>query len=163
MQLMERLLGERADQGKRVFPQTAPGQNHFQHRSGEFSRDIRRVGNDRQVPKIPEGAGDGGSRSARVEDDHLPLRHHSGCSRRNLQLLLAMQLLFFSQREIFQGAVARWKCTAVGAVNLASSMQDLQVLADGDLGSVELSGQVYDQDSAISTQKIEDCSSPLFV
>jgi hypothetical protein len=74
-----------------------------------------------------------------------------------------MEFLFFSQRGIFQGAVACWKGTAVGAVDPAFCMQDLQVLADGDLGSVELSGQVHDQDSAIPTQNIEDCSSPLFV
>jgi hypothetical protein len=51
----------------------------------------------------------------------------------------------------------------VGAVNLAFYMQDLQILANGDLGSVELSRQVYDQDSAIPTQQIEDRSLPLFV
>jgi hypothetical protein len=51
----------------------------------------------------------------------------------------------------------------MGAVNLAFYMQDLQVFADRDLGSVELSGQVHDQDPAIPTQQIEDCSLPLFV
>jgi hypothetical protein len=74
-----------------------------------------------------------------------------------------MQLLFFSQGGIFEGAVVRWKGTAVGAVNLAFAMQNLKVLADGDLGSAELSGQVHDQDPAIPTQQIEDCSLPLFV
>jgi hypothetical protein len=74
-----------------------------------------------------------------------------------------MQLLFFSQSGVFQGAVACWKCTAVGAVNPACYMQDIQVLADGDLGSVELSGQVHDQDPTIPTQQIKDRSLPLFV
>jgi len=57
MQLMERLLSERPDQRKRVLPQTTPGQNHFQHRSGEFSCDIRRVGNNCKVLKTPIGRG----------------------------------------------------------------------------------------------------------
>jgi hypothetical protein len=51
----------------------------------------------------------------------------------------------------------------VGAVNPACYMQDIQVLADGDLGSVELSGQVHDQDPTIPTQQIKDRSLPLFV
>lgn len=163
MQFVERLLGEGPDQRERVLSQTAPCQNHFQSRSGEFSCNIHRIGNYRKVLKVPEGAGDGGGRSAGIEDDHLPFRHHARGGRSNLQLLFAMQLLFFSQSGVFQGAVARWKCPAMGAVNLAFYVQDIQILADGHLGSVELSGQVHDQDPAISTQQIKDRSLPLFV
>jgi hypothetical protein len=37
-------------------------------------------------------------------------------------------------------------------MNAATYMEDLKVLADGDLGSVKLPGQVYDQDPTVSMQ-----------
>jgi hypothetical protein len=82
----------------------------------------------------------------------LPFRDHARGGGGNLQLLLAMQLLFLSQSGVFQGAVARRQCPAMGAVNAALHMEDFQVLADGDLGSVELPGQVHDQDPTVTTQ-----------
>jgi hypothetical protein len=38
------------------------------------------------------------------------------------------------------------------AMNAAFYMEDLQVLADGDLGSVEMPGQVDDQDPTVAMQ-----------
>ena len=73
-----------------------------------------------------------------------------------------MQFFLFSQSRVVQGAVARGKCTTMCSVNQAFYVQDIQILADGDLGSVELFGQVHDHDPAFPTQHLKDRSLPLF-
>jgi hypothetical protein len=50
----------------------------------------------------------------------------------------------------------------MGAVNAALHMENFQIFADGDLGSMELPGQVHDQDPAITTHQLKDRSLPLF-
>src|SRR5208283_4700548 len=109
---------------------------------------------------VAQGASDGRSRSTGIKNHHLPFRHHARGSRGNLQLLLAMQLFLFSQSRVVQSAFARRQRSPMSAMNASFDMQNLQVLADGDLGSVELPGQVDDQDAAVAMQLLEDCSLP---
>jgi hypothetical protein len=58
--------------------------------------------------------------------------------------LLRCSFSLFSPRRVFKRAFARWKSTSVGAVNMAFYMQE--VFAHRDLGSVEVSRHVHDQD-----------------
>ena len=111
---------------------------------------------------VAEGSSDGRSRSAGIKNHHLPFRHHARGGRGNLQLLLAVQLFLFSQRGVFQSAIACGQRSPMSAMDAALDVKNLQILADGDLRSVELPGQVDDQDPAIAMQLLEDCSLPFF-
>jgi hypothetical protein len=74
-----------------------------------------------------------------------------------------VQFLFFAQRWIFERALARGQCASVRAMDETMRMQDFQVFADGDLGSLELPGEFRNQNPSLVIQQIEDGAASFFV
>ena len=74
-----------------------------------------------------------------------------------------MELFFFAQGGIFERAVAGGQRAAVSAVQLALLMQNLEVLADGDLRGFELLGKFRYQHPALAGQNFENGSAAFFI
>jgi hypothetical protein len=55
-------------------------------------------------------------------------------------LLLAVKLLFFAQRGVFERTLPHGLRAAMGTVNYAPDVKNLEVLANGDLRGLELLG-----------------------
>ena len=68
-------FGDGADQGKRILTQCSSGKDHFHWGSRKLSRNIYRVGNNRNLLKVSQGARDAGSRGAGIQNDDLPFFH----------------------------------------------------------------------------------------
>ena len=62
----------------------------------------------------------------------------------------------FAERGIFDDAVARGNRTAVSAVDRPVSPQDIEILADRNLGGFEVAGEFGDQNSTLTAQQITD-------
>ena len=67
-----------------------------------------------------------------------------------------MELSLLAERGIFGGAVARGKRAAVSAVDRTVSLQDIEILADRNLGGFEVAGEFGDQNPALTAQPIEN-------
>src|SRR5215469_14931410 len=85
------------------------------------------------------------------------------CAVSNAKLSLMVQLLFFTQRRIFERSFARRQRAAVRAVNQSVGMQDFEVFANRNLRGFEFAGKLGDQDSSLVVQQIDYGAATLFV
>ena len=94
-QVMQRLFGQRADQGKGVLANRASSEDHLDLRVGEFLGDVDGVGDDCQPAEVTQGPGDRRSRGPRIEQDRLAFFHQPDCGLGNSHFLRAVQLFLF--------------------------------------------------------------------
>src|SRR5262249_17513240 len=118
---------------------------------------------DRQILKLPQRTSDCRSRCAGVENYDLPLGYHRCRSRRNSQLLFAIQLLFFAQRGIFQGTMPGRQRSTVSAVYKSVTLEGVEVFAYGYLRGRETPRQGADEHASITLQHFEDRAAAFFV
>src|SRR5580693_7038537 len=74
-----------------------------------------------------------------------------------------MQLFFFPESWIFQGAIAHRQRSAVATLDASVSLKKVQVFSNSDLGRAELFRQVHDQNPAVAIQDFQNMSAPFFV
>ena len=67
-----------------------------------------------------------------------------------------MELLFFPQRRIFEGALSCWQRTPVRSMDAALALKNIQIFANSDLGGAELFRQISHQDAAVLIQNLDD-------
>jgi hypothetical protein len=80
-----------------------------------------------------------------------------------MQFFLAVQFLFFAQGGVFQRAFTGGQRPTVSAMYQAVGMENFQVFADCDLGSIEFTGHVRDQHAALAIQDLDYCAPAFFV
>jgi hypothetical protein len=132
-----------------------PGENYFDGSSSQFGGDVKGVGNDGQMLKAAQGARDRRSSGAGVENDNLAFLHHRSRAVRDAEFFPAVEPFLLAERGIFDGAVARGNRAAVSAVDRPVSLQDIEILADRNLGGFEVAGEFGDQNPALTTQQID--------
>src|SRR5579864_8512573 len=74
-----------------------------------------------------------------------------------------MELLFFPQRRIGQGAVPRGQGSSMRSMQQPMVVQDLQVLANRHLRGFELPGQIADQNPTVAIQRLQNGPSSFLV
>jgi hypothetical protein len=93
----------------------------------------------------------------------LAFLHHRSRAVRDAEFFPALELFLLAERGIFDGAVARGKGAAVSAVNRPVSLQDIEILADRNLGRFEVAGEFGDQNPALTAQQINYGAASFFV
>ena len=109
------------------------------------------------------GASDGRGGRARIEDDHLagPDHFHGGSG--DADFFPAEEPFLFLKRAVVQSTCADRQCAAMGALEQALMMKQLQVLADGDEGGVEALGKIADEYPAFVLKEFDGLAAAFFV
>ena len=81
----------------------------------------------------------------------------------DLQFFLAVQLFFFTQRRVFKNAGLGGQCATMAAMNLPLRLQNIEILANGDLRSMEVFGQTSDQHTTLVFHHLDDQAATFFV
>jgi hypothetical protein len=74
-----------------------------------------------------------------------------------------MKLFLFAECRILEHSVACQQSPPVSALQMTLFMQNLQVLANGDLGCPEMPGKFRDQHAAVTVKNFENGSPTFFV
>jgi len=159
----QRFLGYGADQRERILTQCASGEDDLDGCAGKFCGNVHRVGDDREVLEIAQSPGDGGGGGAGVQDDDLTFFHFGCGGLGDPHFFLTVKFLFFSQRGVFECAFARGQGSAVSAVNQTVGMQDLEILANRNLGGFEMAAEFGDQDPALAVEQFDNGATTFFV
>jgi len=160
MQPVERLLGNGPTREKEFFLRL-PRSESLPPSSQIVRRDVHRVGDDREVLKVSEGAGDTSRCCAGIKDDHCPSATMRAARRQSATSPCDAASLSLVE-WVFQGVACR-QCPAMGAVN-ALAHGGFPGLADGDL-EVWNCWPSHDQDrpSRRSNSRIALCRSSLSI
>src|SRR5579863_2640902 len=163
VQAPQSLFRDRSHQREGILPQGTAGQNHLEGRTREFGGDIDGVRDDGQMLALAQSPCDRGGCGSGIKNDYLAFFHHASGGGANLRLFLPVQLFFLPQGRIFERAFSRWQGAAVGAVDSAMGLVNVQIFSNRDLRCAEMLGQVADQYTAVATQNLQDQSSSFFV
>jgi hypothetical protein len=109
---------------------------------------------------------DPGNRRCRcpgIQHHRLAFLDQPGCRQGNLHLLPAVQLLFLAQRRIEQRPGLQRQRTAVSTLDDPLSIEELEILADCDLRSAEVSSQLLDQQPSIPMKNFKDFTAAFFI
>ena len=104
-----------------------------------------------------------GRRGARVKNQHLAIFHLLGSTFGDAQLFLAVKLFFFTQRRIFQCALARGQRSPVCAMHQSLRVEDFEILANRNLRGFVLGGQLGDEYPSLMRQLVENSAAAFFV
>src|SRR5438309_4803575 len=74
-----------------------------------------------------------------------------------------IELFLFAQGGIFEGAFARGERSTMRAMHQSVSVQNFEILANRNLGSIELVSKFGDQNPSLSGQLIENGAAAFFV
>jgi hypothetical protein len=74
-----------------------------------------------------------------------------------------VKLFFFSERGVFESALARGQGSAVSAVDETVGMQDFEILANRNLRGFEMAAEFGHQDPALAVEQFDDGATTFFV
>ena len=74
-----------------------------------------------------------------------------------------VKFFLFPQSGIFERALTRGEGPSVRPMHKSMRMQDLEILANRNLGGFELAGQFCDQNAAMMVEHIENGATTFFV
>src|SRR5439155_11370532 len=138
-------------------------ENYFYRSPRQLLGDVYRIRNNRNIPKVTQRAADGRRSRAGIKDHDLTLFDQSGGASCDAQLLLAPKPFFFEQCWVFERSFPSWKRAAMCTVDQPVTVQNFQILANGNLRCLKFVRHVCDQHTAIPAEDLHNRATSFFV